>query len=117
MENAPAVYGNITAVALNGGKTMADLISREAYREEILVGECYLDGDTLMTVVNILDCAPAVDAVEVVRCCVCEWWNTEEIGMTGDTCRCERFSLVGYSENYTDPMDFCSYGERREENG
>lgn len=59
---------------------------------------------------------PAVDAVEVVRCCVCKWWNTEEVGMTGDTCRCERFSLVGYSENYTDPMDFCSYGKRREEN-
>ena len=62
---------------------------------------------------SAIDNAPTVDAVEVIRCRECEYWNTEEKSYFGTKCRCERFSLVGYSENYMLPNDFCSYGERR----
>ena len=72
------------------------------------------DGYADVATMNTKD-IPAVDAVEVCRCKDCEYWNTEEKSYFGTKCRCERFSLVGYSENYVLPSDFCSYGERRED--
>lgn len=54
--------------------------------------------------------APTVDAVEVVRCRDCKYWDNHSI--------CEVHSEwpdqynTGHSD-YTEPDDFCSYGERR----
>lgn len=44
---------------------MAEYIEREAFRKTLTVGADYLDEDTLMTVVNLLDCAPAADVAPV----------------------------------------------------
>lgn len=52
---------------------------------------------------------PAVDAVAVVRCKDCKWY--ERIMYSKDF-RCCR---IGGME-VTEPNDFCSLGERREEN-
>lgn len=53
---------------------------------------------------------PTVDAVEVVRCRDCKWDKPDEL-MSKHWCT--RFS--GYMEMRED--DFCSYGERRCDNG
>ena len=52
--------------------------------------------------------APTIDAVEVVRCKECEHGHPIETGQI----RCYRTELwhMNYEEN-----DFCSYGERRED--
>lgn len=52
----------------------------------------------------IIDNAPTVDAVEVVRCKDCEFYGEDEKW-------CRRLGLCGaFNEN-----DFCSHGERRED--
>ena len=50
-------------------------------------------------VMTVIECAPTVDAVEVVRCKDCKSWKN------GDC----------YRQELTRPDDFCSYGERRKE--
>lgn len=53
--------------------------------------------------------APAADAVAVVRCCRCV--NNPQIGTkTKGMVWCRKFS------SEVRPDDFCSYGERREDN-
>lgn len=48
--------------------------------------------------------APTVDAVEVVRCKDCKWYNATE----GENC-------VAYDAFWaTEPDDYCAWGERRE---
>lgn len=54
---------------------------------------------------NIVNKVPAVDAVEVVRCKDCKNY--------GDEYFCPLRSLA----DYTDPNDYCSMGERREDDG
>lgn len=44
---------------------MAEYIEREAFRKSLLIGSAYLDEDTMMTVVNVLDCFPAADVTPV----------------------------------------------------
>ena len=48
--------------------------------------------------------APTVDAVEVVRCGKCDWWNSETKGCKRNPC------VKPWLED-----DYCSYGERRTE--
>ena len=50
-----------------------------------------------------------VDAVDVVRCKDCEFYSNEE-------CGCPYIFMSDGAHLYTDPTDFCSYGERREDN-
>lgn len=50
-------------------------------------------------VLTLLACAPTVDAVEVVKCKECVNWG-------GGDC---------YRQELTRPEDFCSYGERRDD--
>ena len=57
-----------------------------------------------------IDDAPTIDAVQVVRCKDCKYWNEWENG-TGN---CER-SENAYFWYGTDFNDFCSFGERSEE--
>lgn len=57
---------------------------------------------------QLIDIAPAVDAVEVVRCYQCV--NNPRIGTkTKGMVWCRKF------RSEVRPDDFCSYGERREE--
>ena len=62
-----------------------------------------------------LDNAPTVDAVEVVRCKDCLYYTEEKK-------RCDHQCLDYDVECYDhwlemEPTDFCSYGERRADNG
>ena len=54
-----------------------------------------------------IDDAPTVDAVEVVRCRDCKYWQDNNGGYPHDECR------WGKGET-PDADDFCSYGERKE---
>lgn len=79
---------------------MADLIDRQAAKDVIhkRLGTMDLFESRFNT---DIDAIPAVDAVEVVRCKDCKYWAH------GD---CYRLEL-------SRPNDFCSYGERREDDG
>ena len=58
---------------------------------------------------KLMEDAPSVEAVEVVRCKDCKGWCTEEIA--------KRYGVDRYCTMTmfpTDADDFCSYGERRE---
>jgi hypothetical protein len=48
--------------------------------------------------------APTVDAVEVIRCCKCVYWEQLRAGTIG---RCNKTIA------FTNCAHFCSYGERR----
>ena len=51
-----------------------------------------------------IEAAPTVDAVPVVRCGECKWWNEDD-----DVGHCDNPDGL---DNYAKPDDFCSYGER-----
>ena len=48
----------------------------------------------------------ALDAVPVVRCLECKWWQEDD-----DVGHCDNPDGL---DNYAKPDDFCSYGERKE---
>ena len=82
-----------------------DLISRKF----LLSHECEADRMGAMLVVGkgwILE-APAVDAVEVVRCGECLMGQKSHFSPS-------RLVCVNDSGKYKKPDDYCSYGERRE---
>ena len=58
------------------------------------------------SVLRIVDEAPAVDAVEVVRCKYCKHYENHELKVYENCVRNERYIPML-------PNDFCSYGERR----
>ena len=55
-----------------------------------------------------LDNAPTIDAVEVVRCKECEYWQDNNNGYPHEECRWGK-------DETPDSDDYCSYGERRED--
>lgn len=55
-----------------------------------------------------LDNAPTVDAVPVVRCRDCEYLVNAAVNANG-------FLICGVSDMEITPEDFCSYGEKKEE--
>ena len=74
------------------GMYLADVqLANRGWRDDV----CELLDDVMYA----LEEAPTIDAVEVVRCKDCKYWNN------GD---CYRLEL-------SRPDDFCSYGERKEE--
>lgn len=71
------------------------------------------DADLYELLMVEIDEAPAVDAVEVVRCRDCKHWGQDVCGTSGDD---ESFCTNPDGlDNFAHPDDFCSYGERREE--
>lgn len=61
---------------------------------------------------ELVEDAPTVEAVEVVRCKDCKGWCAEEIA--------KQYGVDRYCTMTTIPTnadDFCSYGERRTDNG
>lgn len=74
------------------GMYFADVqLANRGWRDDV----CELLDDVMYA----LEESPTIDAVEVVRCKDCKYWNN------GD---CYRLEL-------SRPDDFCSYGERKEE--
>lgn len=60
--------------------------------------------------VGLIEQAPTIDAVPVVRCGKCRWWCSK----AGDPPTCmHEFNGLPYST----ATDFCSYGERKEGEG
>ena len=55
---------------------------------------------------NEVNIAPTIDAVPVVRCRECKWWQEDD-----DIGHCDNPDGL---DNYVKPEDFCSYGERKE---
>ena len=104
-----------------------DLISRsallEAFGEEPFVWDSRDREDVQMhndwlDYTKLVKEAPAVDAVEVVRCKNCKHYHEKEgwcdkhshfIGSEGEACHPWESS----DWKMFDPTDFCSYGERR----
>ena len=56
--------------------------------------------------VRFLKKQPTVDAVPVVRCRECKWWQEDD-----DIGHCDNPDGL---DNYAKPEDFCSYVERKE---
>lgn len=85
---------------------MADLIHREALRNALY------DADAItMKGVSILNGFPAVDAVPVVRCKDCKHYR--DWGNGNLVC----WNWTDTWDAATEPDGFCSYGERRADNG
>lgn len=64
--------------------------------------------DTLIPCVNrALDDSPTIDAVPVVRCLECIYFEDSQINKKG-------FLICPASGMEITDMDFCSYGERKE---
>ena len=61
---------------------------------------------TAEDVIMMIKTAPTVDAVPVVRCRECKWWQEDD-----DIGHCDNPDGL---DNYAKPEDFCSYGERKE---
>lgn len=94
---------------------MSDYIKREdayKYLDEQLVE--VFTGDTLLGALKqIIAKLPSADAVEVVRCKDCKFWNKDENILGGI---CDEWSDFEDSIiNYTKPDDYCSRGEQKEE--
>ena len=61
----------------------------------------------LVSLKEVLDDTPPADVVEVVRCKNCKFWDDDE--------RCNGIKN-GLILEYTNGYDYCSYGERKENN-
>ena len=58
-----------------------------------------------------LDKMPTIDAVEVVRCKDCEYWQADNFEVKGYGWRCGNLNTV------TKPIFFCGYGVKQTEKG
>lgn len=65
---------------------------------------------TIMDAVYAVEQAPTVDAVPVVRCKDCKWWDDiPSSTYTPQYHRCRKINISMTAE------DFCSFGERKED--
>lgn len=83
------------------------LIDANALSVQVLDAS-YWDNQDEDVIWNLVQDAPTVDAVEVVRCKDCKGWCPEEIAKAYGAPR--YCTLTGIP---TDADDFCSYGERK----
>lgn len=61
---------------------------------------------------GLIDQAPTIDAVPVVRCKDCKWFADNN---GGEWYGCQMYQVIRITpEDAPKPDDFCSYGERRE---
>lgn len=75
------------------------------------VGFALIDDKSLETVIEALD-RQIIDAVEVVRYKECKYYEAPTIH---NRKQCAWWTGDPYEQATTDPDDFCSYGERRED--
>ena len=94
---------------------MAEYIERDAFKRKLYEANCVDKYGFVMcgiTKINILLEQSAADVVEVVRCKDCIYATDE--GKLGHCCR--QFPYGGMA-GLTEDNDFCSYAERRTNNG
>lgn len=65
--------------------------------------------DTVRAIISRIELQPEVDAVKVVRCMNCKWYQNY---MVGDKIQTRCFNLAGLCR-VCNPNDFCNYGERK----
>ena len=83
---------------------MDDLVYRKELRDALYEADA-----VTMQGVKIINQFPAVDAVEVVRCRECKWYQIRRWNDTKPEYDCRKtHALLDVS-----PEDFCSYGERK----
>ena len=63
--------------------------------------------------VEEIDKAPTIDAVPVVRCRDCKWFNHYTMECESDDVATDHEGGASFSINFG-PDDFCSYGQRKE---
>lgn len=66
-------------------------------------------------VVDMIESRPTADVVEVVRCKDCYWFIVNETKADGTTDKRYKPTWCTYHNGYMNDDDFCSYGERRED--
>lgn len=62
---------------------------------------------------SILKAIPTIDAVPVVRCRDCKWFNHYTMECESDDVATDHEGGASFSINFG-PDDFCSYGQRKE---
>ena len=72
----------------------------------VFENRAYADGWN--AAIKVIETTPTVDAVEVVRCKDCKYWQDNNGGYPNEDCR------WGHEET-PDADDYCSFGERRAE--
>lgn len=65
-----------------------------------------------LDVVRYLNTLPTVDAVEVVRCKDCKYYELDEGDFLGE-CHCKHIPMNFSGELYPERDFFCAYGERK----
>ena len=91
---------------------MKEYIDRAAVKDEILSWAVCINHPEFLSKEDTMYCIdnmPAADVMEVVRCKDCIWRGREECAMFY---RCD----CGEQHTWETDNDFCSYGERRDEN-
>ena len=88
---------------------MARLIDADALWKKLEFEQWYDNADMDEIALPLVADAPTVDAVPVVRCKDCKNWGGVAFG---NVCRRWSAPLFGM-KNCTGPDDFCSYGERK----
>lgn len=72
------------------------------------------DGDVLWCIPpSHIDLATTIDAVPVVRCRDCKWFNHYTMECESDDVATDHEGGASFSINFG-PDDFCSYGQRKE---
>ena len=89
----------IKAILAERDKIPYELISEKPFKH----GNSMRGG--IHKALRCIEQAPTVDAVPVVRCRECKWWQEDD-----DIGHCDNPDGL---DNYAKPEDFCSYGERR----
>ena len=78
--------------------------------------ECFGgDGVTGAVMQRMFDSLPTIDAVPVVRCRDCKWFNHYTMECESDDVATDHEGGASFSINFG-PDDFCSYGQRKEDN-
>jgi hypothetical protein len=76
--------------------------------------ECFSgDGVTGAVMQRMFDSLPTIDAVPVVRCRDCKWFNHYTMECESDDVATDHEGGASFSINFG-PDDFCSYGQRKE---
>ena len=92
-----------------------DLLEKVQYRIDTpgIIGSTVRD--MVATTRRIIEEAPAVDAVEVIRCKTCKHWTHTALGV-GD-CTNRRFAIPNFCSPSMPADGYCCLGERRVSGG
>ena len=69
---------------------------------------------SLKDLCECIDDMPTVDAVEVVRCKDCKYYEKPYEGDCLGVCRSGRLAVSIFGEIYPEPDYYCPYGERKD---